>query len=185
MAEQLFNSVDQAQAKRDSATADAREQAADYDGFAAPAEYTTPTGKKFPVPNVSLLDDEQQERFDELLFKFSKCDKVPDQEIPGRKVTAKDPDGTEVVTEYPAHTVKGVGYLQPYMIDGELVKPNYNIQLVTALLGEDGYAEFKAAKGKASEFAVAVNKLNQSLAEREKTDPKSDGGSSSLAAVPD
>lgn len=181
----LLNEIDAAKARRESSTEDARDQANEFDGFTADEIYTTPTGVKFVVPNVGLLDDDQQERFDQLNFTFSKCDKVPDREIPGRTVTAKDPDGTEVVTEYPPNVLKGEGFLQPYQTGGELVVPNYNIQLVTALLGEDGYQEFKAAKGKSSEFADQVKKLAEKLAEREKSDPKSEGGSAALADVSD
>jgi hypothetical protein len=181
----LLNEIEAAKARRESSVQDARDQAQELDGFTADETYTTPTGVPFGVPNVGLLDDDQQERFDALNFKFSKCDKVPDGELPGRTVTAKDPDGTEVVTEYPPSVIKGTGFLQPYQTDGQLVVPNYNIQLVIALLGEEGYEEFKAAKGKSSEFADRVKKLAEKLAEREKADPKSEGGSAALADVPD
>lgn len=144
--------------------------------------YTAPNGDKFPVYNVLLLDDDQQENFDLLNFNLGKCDKHPDQEIAGRTVTATDPDGTEVKTEYHAQTVKG-GFVQPYQLNGKLVTPNYNVQLVKALLSEDDYVKFKAAKGKSSEYAAAVKKLSEAADDREASDPKSEAGSSALADV--
>lgn len=184
MTQPMYNEIDAAKAKRETATEDARAQADEFDGFTADEIYTSPTGERFVVPNVTLLDDEQQEQFDLLNFALSKCDKHPDTEIPGRTVTAKDPDGTEVVTEYPPQIIRG-GFVQPYQKDGELVTPNYNVQLVQAFLGKDGYAKFKAAKGKSSEYAAAVKKLSEKLTEREADDPKSEGGSSALADVSD
>src|SRR4051812_12377410 len=104
MTQPTFNEIDMAKAKRESSVQDARAQADEYEGFAADEIYQTPTGARFVVPNVALLDDDQQERFDAIQFEMGQCDRVDDVEVPGRTVTAKDPDGTEIVTEYPSQT---------------------------------------------------------------------------------
>lgn len=175
----MTNPIDAAAAKRETAEVDAAEQSAEYGGIAGTV-YTTRTGKTFPVPDLSLLDDEQQERFELLQFTFQQCDKAPEIEIPSR--TIETADGQKVT--HPARKVDG-GYLIPYRKGGELLVPSYNVQLATALLGEDGYQEFKAAKGKASEFARAVTKLNEAIGERAEDDSKSVDSTGDLAPVSD
>lgn len=195
--------IDAATAKRETATQDARDQAADFDGFAKSEWYIAPNGERFEVPNIALLDDDQQERFDKLQHRFQQCDKaeptvLPERFVPeqiAREVTVDD-DGNEVVSSTQlvtaAYTIPeriipppANAFITPYRINGELVTPSYNIQLVQAFLGEDGYAKFKAAGGKSSEYGVIVSRLNGWTAQREASDSKSDGSVSVVADVSD
>ncbi|KLO31582.1 hypothetical protein ABW16_01740 [Mycolicibacter heraklionensis] len=85
--------------------AEAREQAADYLGFAASVRIVT-DGGVFEIPNPSLLDDDQQRRYDQLKLESEGWD--------------KDEDGN---------------LLEPYRKNGELVE-HYHIQLARAILGD-------------------------------------------------
>lgn len=58
--------IEEAKARRQVSPAEAREQAAEYLGFTASKEIVLETGEVFEIPNPGLLDDDQQERFEEL-----------------------------------------------------------------------------------------------------------------------
>lgn len=196
----MTNAIDAADAKRASATQDARDQAAEFDGFAQSEWYVAPNGDKFEVPNIALLDDDQQERFDELQHRLRQCDRPEPTIIPGRTVPeriareiTKDGDGNDVVTEVitPEHVIPervvppapGV-YILPYQKDGERITPGYNVQLVQAFLGNEGYAKFKAAGGKSSAYGVMVSRLNNFVDAREGSDSKSAGSVPAVEDVP-
>jgi hypothetical protein len=84
---------------------DAREQAAEYLGFVASERVVTKDGV-FEIPYPSLLDDEQQTRYDQLQFDAQGWDKHDNGSL-----------------------------MEPHRKDGVLVE-NYNIQLAKAILGD-------------------------------------------------
>src|ERR1700748_2295901 len=143
---------------------DARDQAAEYLGFVAGERITTRTGEVFEIPSASLLDDDQQTRYDQLQLEAESWDRHDD---------VLDDDGKV--------KVRGA-LLEPNRNGGELVE-NYNIQLAKAIFG-DRYEAFKAAGGRASDVAVTGWKMNRQLAERRAADSKSDDGAGDLARVP-
>lgn len=158
---------------------EAKEQAADYFGFTASTFIQVENGKVFEIPNPGLMDDDQQERWEELRFEIESCDREPDIELPERTVT--DAEGN--TTTLPASTIPGE-ILTPYRKNGELIKPPYNVRLAIALFGEDGYAEYKANGGIANQIALEWAKMNREYQERVAADPKSDDGRPTLEVVP-
>lgn len=97
---------------------------ADYFGFSPSVDFVGHDGRVFTIPNPGLLDDGQQERWDELQLLAEDFD--------------KDEDGEPI---------------RPYRINGELLRPSYSVRLATAVFGEAGYAEFKAAGGSGNRVA--------------------------------
>lgn len=159
---------------------EAREQAADYFGFTASVKLRV-GDELFEIPNPGLLDDDQQERWDELQFELQYCDREPDVERPEREI--ENPDGTK--TTVPAHTIKG-DYIKPYQktVNGEtkLLKPSYNTRLAMVIFG-DRYEKFKAAGGSGSQIAIEWARMNDEYQKRVEEDPKSGGSAATLEVV--
>lgn len=153
---------------------EAKEQAADYFGFTAGVSIQLDNGKVFEIPNPAMLDDDQQERYEEFLFVLEQCDREEDIEVPERTLS----DGTVL----PAATVKG-DLKKPLRINNELLKPSYNVRLAQVLFGEDGYADFKAAGGSGSQVALEWTRMNREFQERLDADSKSAGDDSAVEAV--
>ena len=109
---------------------DLEEQLADYFGFIPAVYITADEGAPFKIPNPALLDDDQQERWDELRFELEKCD--------------RDDDGS------PAH---------PYCMNGQPLKPSYHVRLGQALLG-DRYAEYRAAGGSGNQIGLIWSRMS-------------------------
>ncbi|QBP31886.1 tail assembly chaperone [Mycobacterium phage GreaseLightnin] len=180
----------------------AKEQAADYFGFIA-SEYITvtlPDGtvERFEVPNPSLLDDEQQERWNELQFEIQQCDRLPDIEIPAHKLRSKTTyvNGEEIrvgadgeivggevrveesETYIPARTVRGqlIEPFQKTQPDGavKLMSPGYHARCAIALWGEDGYQRFKAGKGNSRLISLIWQRMAEEGKKRAAADPKVD-----------
>lgn len=170
----MTSPIDAARERRAISPKQAREQAAEYHGFAASVDLQI--GEEvFEIPNPSLLDDDQQERFNDLNREIEKtCDHEDDIEIAERTLE----DGTVI----PARTLKG-DLKQPYTINGEPLKPPYNTRLAKALFGEDGYARFKAGGGRSNQIALEWGRMDREYGERKKKDPKSGGGAEAVAAV--
>lgn len=156
-------------------TREAKEQAAEYFGFTASVFIQIEGGKVFEIPNPGLMDDDQQERWEEMQFDLEKCDRDPDVEIAGRTAD----DGTIV----PGATIPGE-IMVPYRIDGKLLKPPYNVRLAIALFGEEGYKEYKSGGGIANQIALEWARMNREYQERVTADPKSDGHGPALEVVP-
>lgn len=155
---------------------EAKEQAAEYFGFTASSYIQVAGGKVFEIPNPGLMDDDQQERWEELQFDLEQCDREPDLEVPAQTL----PDGTTLA----ARTLKG-DLISPYRKNGELLKPPYNVRLAKALFGDEGYAEYKAGGGIANQIAMEWARMNREFEERVSGgDPKSGGSDSPLAVVP-
>lgn len=154
---------------------DAKEQAAEYFGFTASTFIQVDGGKVFEIPNPGLMNDDQQERWEELQFELENCDREDDIVIPEHKLE----DGTTV----PSSTLPGE-VKTPYRIDGQLLKPPYNVRLAKALFGEDGYNEYKAGGGIANQIAMEWARMNREYQERVASDSKSGGNVPSLESVP-
>lgn len=154
---------------------EAKEQAAEYFGFTASVYIQTKDGKVWEIPNPGLLDDDQQERWEELQFQLEQCDREDDIVIPERTLE----DGTFI----PARVIPGE-VIVPHRINGELLKPPYNVRLAIALFGEEGYREYKAGGGIANQIALEWARMNKEYQERVASDPKSDGSDSAVESLP-
>ncbi len=155
---------------------EAKDQAAEYFGFAASTYIQTDDGKVWEIPNPGLMNDDQQERWEDLQYELQSFDRDEDLVFPEHKLE----DGTVV----PERRIEG-DLLVPYRKNGERMKPSYNIRLAKVLFGEDGYEEYKAAGGIANQIALEWARMNAEYQARVKTDPKSDGSRPTLEAVPE
>lgn len=137
--------------------------------------------KEFEIPSMDLLDDDQQERWDNLQFELTTYDREPDTVINAYV----DDKGNE----FPARIIPGLPK-RPHQKDGELVKPTYSVKVAQAILGEEGYADFKAAGGRANDVLLIIMDMNRERQERLSgvtDDTKSVGsdGDRPLEAAPD
>lgn len=170
----MTSPIDSAAARRAISPQQSREQSAEYHGFAASVNIQI-GDEVFEIPNPSLLDDDQQERFNELNAEVEEiCDREDDIEIPEHT--------SDNGTTFPAKTLRG-DLKQPYTIDGKPLKPAYNTRLAMALFGEEGYAKFKAGGGRSNQIALIWKQMQDQFEERKKADPKSDGGVETSANV--
>lgn len=170
----MSSPIDSARERRAISPKLAREQAAEYHGFAASVEIQI-GDEVFEIPNPSLLDDDQQERFNELNFEIeSNCDREDDIEIPEHT--------TEDGVTYPAKIIRG-DIKQPFTIDGIPIKPPYNTRLAKVLFGEEGYARFKAGGGRSNQIALIWGQMNREFEKRRKIDPKSIGNVATSEAL--
>jgi hypothetical protein len=132
---------------------EAREQAAEYLGMLASVKIAIEGGEVFEVPNPSLLDNDQQQRYDELQFSLEALDRWPD---------TKDADGNLIRRGEP---------LEPHRQKGKLVE-SYNVRLAKALFGDEGYKRFSGGGGRANDIAVIWFQMQKRLTEAAKQDPK-------------
>jgi len=142
---------------------EARQQAADAQGFAASLEIKA-GDEVFEVPQRGLLDDDQAERLAELDIETESWDRNPDITLDNG-------------------TVLPGPLKRPYRKNGKLVKPSYAVRVAIALWGEEKYARYKAAGGRASDVTAALAQLDRRLTERADADPKSVGDASPDPAV--
>lgn len=110
--------------------AEARERTANYLGITASTALTV-GDQVFEIPNPGLLDDDQQERWEELQFEVEQYDRNDDGEL-----------------------------IKPYRKDGQRITPGYNARLGVVLFGHKGYEQFKAAGGSGSQIALEWAKMN-------------------------
>lgn len=134
---------------------EAREQAAEAQGFAASLEIKA-GDEVFEVPQRGLMDDDQAERLAELELETETWDHAPD-------VTLSD------------GTVIPGGLKRPYRKNGKLVKPSYAVRVAIAVWGEEKYNRYKAAGGRAADVTAALAQLDRRLSDRVDADPKSVG----------
>lgn len=151
---------------------EAKQQAADYFGFTAGVKIQA-GNEVFEIPNPGLLDDEQQERWEEFQFELEACDREPDIEIP-EKILEDD-------TVIPAATIPGE-VKRPYRINGVLLKPTYNVRLAQVLFG-DRYEAFKEAGGSGSQVALIWAQMNAEFQKRVESDSKSAGSDSAVEGI--
>lgn len=154
--------------------AEAKEQAAEYFGFTASTYVRVDSGKVFEIPNPGLLDDDQQERWEQLQFDLESCDREPEITIPEQKLE----DGSVL----PARVLPG-DLIMPYRKGGQLLKPPYSVRLAVALFGEDGYKEYKSGGGIANQISVEWARMNKQYSERVSGDSKSSGSLSEVADI--
>lgn len=153
---------------------EAKEQAAEYFGFTASKFIQVEGGKVFEIPNPGLLNDDQQERWENLQFELEKCDRDPSIDIPEQKLE----DGTV----FPARTIPGE-VLSPYRLNGELIKPTYSVRLAKVLWGDEGYAEYKAGGGISNQISLEWSRMAREFQARVEQDPKSNDGPPTLEVV--
>lgn len=141
---------------------EAREQAAEATGFLASVEIVV-GDDVYEIPQRGLLDDEQRDRMNELELESETWDREPDIVMP---------DGTA-----------RPGPLKvPYRRGGKLIKPSYPVRVAVALWGEERYARYKAAGGRASDVTATLARLDRRIEERERVDPKSEGSDHNMGA---
>jgi hypothetical protein len=143
---------------------EAREQAAECLGFMA-SQPIQIGDEVFEVPHPSLLDDDQQTRYDELQLSLEDLQRWPDiKDADGnvlRQGDPKDPHRTQ---------------------DGKLVE-SYNIRLAKALFGDVAYKKFKAGGGSGNTVAAIWFQMQRLLSERVNEDSKSMGRDSSVGEL--
>lgn len=152
---------------------DAREQAAEQLGFMAGVFIDLGDGEPFEIPNPSLLDPDQQDRYDQLLMDLEGLDRHPDpvEKDGSPKLGA---DGVPL---------KG-SIMLPHRKDGVRVE-NYETRLAKALFGDDDYKRFIAAGGRPSQIGVHWSEMRKVMADREAADKKSQGSDPAVGDVPD
>lgn len=179
---------------------DAREQADEHQGFLRSGKVTAhKTGEEFTIPNLQLLDDDQQAEYDKFIHELQQCDRypdveVPEQVVPERVIKTTDPETGEVtettVKEHtvPARTIRG-DFIEPYQKtqpDGtvKLIEPPYNVRMTQILLGKEGYKRFKAAGGRSSDVRQELLRMKRETEERMRQDSKSGAGAGEVESVP-
>lgn len=143
----------------------ARSQAAECLGFTVSENIVTAKGEVFEIPNPSLLDDDQQNRYDRLRLESETWDHHPD------------------VTDADGNVIRTGALKDPHRAKGKLVE-SFEIQQAKAILG-DRYEAFKAAGGRASDISVIWWKMNKELAKRQEDDSKSAGRTGGVASISD
>ncbi len=132
---------------------EAREQASEFLGMLASVTVKADNGEVFEIPNPALLDDEQQQRYDQMQLEAESYDRHPD---------VKDDQG---------NTRKGP-FMVPHRKNGKLVE-NENVRLAKAIFGDEVYKRFKAAGGRASDIGLVWGQMNQVLQKRLDAESKS------------
>lgn len=163
---------------------DAREQADENGGFLVSGKVKAhKTGKVYTIPNLHLLDDDQQAAYDQFIHELQNCDRHPDIQVPQRTIRTTDPETGEVTeTVIEGHTLRG-DIIEPYQKDGKLLTPPYNVRIAQILLGEEGYEEFKAGGGKSSEVRQELLRMKTETEERLRQDSKSRNSSGPVENV--
>lgn len=164
---------------------DAREQADEHDGFLRSGKVKArKTGKVYTIPNLQLLDDDQQQAYDRYIHELQQCDRYPDVQVPERTIKTTDPETGEVTeTTIAGHTLRG-DFIEPYQKDGKLIEPPYNVRLTQILLG-DKYEEFKNGGGRSADVRQELLRMKRETEERVRNDSKSRDGAGAVEDVSD
>lgn len=171
----------------------ARAQSAEYGGIWDSTPLTLDDGTVIhvpPDPRHRLLDDDQMEAYDTLLFEAESYDRGDDIVVPEQKVY--DGNGNVVTTLEP-QTRPGP-LLVPYRktdANGNtaLISPSWEVRVVKAALGDDDYAKLRAGtvdgeRGSARHIQQIWTEHNAKIRERQAADSKSAGGAVDMATVP-
>ncbi len=144
---------------------DAREQASEGSFGFLRSEFRVAkgTGEVFEIPHKDLFDNDQQDRWDDLMADLMTYDRHPD---------AKNDKG-EVV-------VKG-RLIQPHHKGGVRVRPSWQQRLAIVLWGEEGAQRARDGGIALGEIELIWAKQEIAMRERASADPKSGAGSSSVA----
>ena len=165
--------IDAAKAKRQVSPAEARSQAAEYLGFTASVEIVLDSGEVFEIPNPGLLDDDQQERFEELQAELDSFDHE-EVDVPVVEYTVETrSDGTTYSEpKVVGHKTERTLLTNPHRKNGKPVKPPYNVRLAIALWGKDGYERYKAGGGISNQIALEWSRMNREFMAKVQQDPK-------------
>lgn len=165
--------IDAAKAKRQVSPAEARAQAAEYLGFAESTEIVLDSGEVFEIPNPGLMDDDQQERFEELQAELDTFDHE-EVEVPVVEYTVETrTDGTTYSEpKVVGHKKERTLLTNPHRKNGKPVKPPYNVRLAIALWGKEGYERYKAGGGRANQIALEWTRMNREFMAKVQSDPK-------------
>lgn len=115
--------------------------------------------EKFEIPNPSMLDDDQQQRYDQMQLDIEGLDRAPD------------------LTDENGKVIRQGEVLEPYRKNGKLVD-SHGVMLAKAIFGDAGYKKFKAAGGRSSDVTLVWWQMNAALAKKRKEDSKSNDGNS-------
>jgi hypothetical protein len=149
------------------AGARAREQANSYDSMfsSIPLELNDGTVLDLPPhPNLGMLDDEQQEAYEELMFEVESYDREDDIFLPGHTT-----DSGAVV---PDKTIRG-DLKVPYRKDGALVKPSHRTRVVQVALGDESYKRLVAGGKRSVDVWKCWHEQTLRISDRRETDRKS------------
>ncbi len=153
--------------------ADAREQASEGRYSFMRSEFRRAKGGEiFEIPHRDLLDNDQQERWEDLQHEIRQYDREPDIYGP------PDADGNKQVIARGA-------LIFPHLKNNERVRPSWPERLAIVLWGEDGAARAKAGGVNFNEIEIVWEKQRIAMQEREADDPKSEAGGAGVAAVSD
>jgi hypothetical protein len=122
-----------------------------------------------------MLDDAQLEAYEELMFEVESYDREPDIYIPEQRL--------ENGVVLPAETRRG-RLLEPYRLNGELVKPPHSVRIVETALGPEAYEQLRAGGRNAADVWRVWNEQGLRIADRAEVDSKSNGGARGLAYLP-
>jgi len=167
------DSISAAKARREVSPAEARQQAAEYLGFTASIYIKVDNGEVFEIPNPGLLDDDQQERFEELQSELETFDH-DEVEVPVVEYTVETRADGSTFSEpkVVGNRTERVLLTNPHRIDGKPVKPPYNVRLAVALWGQEGYERYKAGGGRSNQIALEWTRMNREFMAKDNADPK-------------
>jgi hypothetical protein len=169
----MSDPIDAAKSKRQVSPAEARAQSAEYLGFTASTEIVLDSGEVFEIPNPGLLDDDQQERFEELQAELDSFDH-DEVEVPVVEYTVETrTDGTTYSEpKVVGHKKERVLLTNPHRKNGKPVKPPYNVRLAIALWGKPAYERYKAGGGISNQIALEWTRMNREFMAKVNEDPK-------------
>lgn len=122
-----------------------------------------PEGEVFEIPHKDLFDNDQQERWDDLLAEMRTYDREPD---------VLNAEGKVIF--------KGM-LIQPHLKNGKRVKPSWPERLAIVLWGEDGAKRAKAGGLNFNEIEVVWAKQDREMKRRNAEDSKSAAGGPAVA----
>lgn len=159
---------------------EARAQAAEAGGFLSSRFYKV-DGGVLELPHPEFFDDDLQAGYDALKFESESWDH---EEIE----RANPLTGDIIVHPETGKPVVDRRLMQPHRKTvgkkTELVE-NFNVQFCKLLWGDEDYARFKAAGGRANQVMVDLQLMQRAYKERLAADPKSSGGDVVDASVSD
>jgi hypothetical protein len=133
---------------------EAREQASEYLGLVTSVIIKADNSNElFEIPNPNMLDDEQQQRYDQMQLDMEDLDRHPSW------------------TDHQGNVRKG-NLLEPHRKGGKLVD-NYNVRLAKVIFGDEGYQRFRAAGGRSADVGLVWGQMNAALTKRRAEDSKS------------
>jgi hypothetical protein len=156
----------------------AREQADAYESVFAPTPLLLDNGDTIeipPHPNLSMLDDDRQEAYEELLFEMESYDHHPDIYYPEQKL-----DSGIVL---PAETRRGQIKGPPYTKDGELVKPPHSIRVARIALGDTDYKRLREGGKSAADVWLIWNEQAQRITDRQTFRSETNGSRAPLGSL--